>query len=296
MVTFPNCKINLGLHIIRKREDGYHDLETVFYPLPLRDALEVIADHSQLQLTSQDSPHQAADIQHSAFSIQNISFSSSGLAIDGDISGNLCVKAYHLLRADFPQLPTVHMHLHKTIPMGAGLGGGSADGAFTLTTLNTLFQLGLSTEQLIQYALQLGSDCPFFVINQPSYGTGRGEHLQPVPVDLSAYRFVVINPGIHVHTGKAFSLITPKQPALSVRDIVQQPVATWRDFLSNDFEAAVMQLHPEIAQLKTQLYEAGAVYASMSGSGSTVFGIFPKEQEPHLTIPLHYFFANLYQS
>ncbi|RFM27593.1 4-(cytidine 5'-diphospho)-2-C-methyl-D-erythritol kinase [Deminuibacter soli] len=265
MVVFPNCKINLGLHITRKREDGFHDLETVFYPLPLRDALEVI-----------NSPLRGAQ------------FSSTGLPIAGDPAGNLCVKAYHLLKQDYPQLPGVQIHLQKSIPMGAGLGGGSADGAFTLQLLNRKYQLGISEEQLMHYALQLGSDCPFFIINKPAYAAGRGEKLQPVNLDLSAYTFVVINPGIHVSTGQAFSLITPQPAPVTLSTIIQQPVQSWRGVLTNDFEAPVMQLHPELLTLKKQLYNAGAIYAAMSGSGSTFFGIFEKKSEIKISTPSHY--------
>jgi 4-diphosphocytidyl-2-C-methyl-D-erythritol kinase len=189
VIAFPNCKINLGLHILQKRADGFHDLETVFYPIPLRDGLEIIQNASA-------SPNQ-------------IEFTLSGLAIDAKPEDNICVKAYHLLKKDFPQLPPVKMHLHKTIPSGAGLGGGSADGAFTLLLLNKKINLDLNEEQLTQYALQLGSDCPFFIINKPSYATGRGENLQAIELDLSSYQIVVVNPGIHINTGWAFSQITP---------------------------------------------------------------------------------------
>ncbi|BAV04629.1 4-diphosphocytidyl-2-C-methyl-D-erythritol kinase [Filimonas lacunae] len=276
MVHFPNCKINLGLNILRKRTDGFHDLETVFYPLPLQDALEIQPSRAPAS--------------------SKVTFTASGLPVDGSPDNNLCVKAYHLLLSDFPHLPAVNMHLHKTIPMGAGLGGGSADGAFALRMLNQQFQLGLSQQQLIHYALQLGSDCPFFIINTPCWAAGRGEQLQPVSLSLKNYKLVVINPGIHVHTGKAFSLITPAVPPVSIQTIVQQPVHTWRNMLTNDFEAAVFQLHPEIAQIKEQLYQAGAVYASMTGTGSTVFGLFEQTQVPHLSIPAHYFFAELQES
>lgn len=279
MVHFPNCKINLGLNIIRKRTDGFHDLETVFYPIALRDALEVIPNRAPA--VDSDSP---------------IHFTASGLPVAGSTDNNLCVKAYHLLLKDFPKLEAVHMHLHKTIPMGAGLGGGSADGAFALSMLNQLFGLQLSQEQLIAYALQLGSDCPFFIINTPCFATGRGEVMQPVTLDLKGYTIVIINPGIHVNTGQAFSLITPQQPPVSSLTIIQQPVATWRDTLINDFEAPVMQLYPEIARIKARLYDAGAEYACMTGTGSTVFGLFHQTQVPHLSIPSHYFFVEIQES
>jgi len=268
LILFPNCKINLGLHILRKRNDGFHDLETVFYPLPLQDALEIIHH-----------PSPATDI----------AYSGSGLTVEGNLSDNICVKAYHLLKQDFPQLPPVKMHLHKTIPMGAGLGGGSADGAFTLLLLNKKFNLGISQEDLLCYALQLGSDCPFFIRNTPCYATGRGEVMEELSLDLSAYKFAVINPGIHVNTGWAFSQITPSGNKPSLKNIIQRPVQEWKEGLGNDFEEPVSRQFPEIGSIKITLYQQGAVYAAMTGSGSTVFGIFPKTTDPELAFPGHYF-------
>ncbi len=254
MLAFPNCKINLGLHILNKREDGFHNLETVFYPVSIKDALEVIAVNDT-----------------------ELHFTQTGLTVDGNKADNICVKAYQLLKKDFPQLPAAKIHLHKTIPMGAGLGGGSADGAFTLQLLNTKFQLQLTQQQLINYALQLGSDCPFFIINKPCFATGRGEILEPVTLDLSTYKIAIVNPGIHVNTGWAFSQLAPATPAKSIKQIIAQPVQTWKHELKNDFEDAVFAAHPLIKSIKETLYNEGAVYAAMSGSGSTVFGIFSEE-------------------
>lgn len=255
MIVFPNCKINLGLHILNKREDGFHNLETVFYPLPLKDALETIpASDSETE------------------------FTGTGLAVDGNPADNLCVKAYHLLKKDFPQLPAIKIHLHKAIPMGAGLGGGSADAAFMLKMLNEKFKLHLTTSILIDYALQLGSDCPFFIINKLCFATGRGEKLEEINLDLSAYKIVLINPGIHINTGWAFSNISPALPEKSLKEIIQQPIHTWKEELKNDFETPVFAAHPAIKEIKEALYAQGAVYAAMSGSGSTVFGIF--QQDP----------------
>ncbi len=265
MVIFPNCKINLGLNIIRKREDGYHDLETVFYPIQLKDALEAIP----LSVSSEPT---------------SIRFSSSGLSITGEATDNLCVKAYHLLQKDFPEISSLQMHLHKAIPMGAGLGGGSSDGAFALLLINDLFGLQLSEQQLISYALQLGSDCPFFILNKPCFATGRGENMLPLALDLSGYRFVLINPGIHVSTALAFSQITPHKPIQSIAEIVQRPVTEWKALLINDFEAPISQHYPAISIIKQELYQKGAVYASMTGSGSTVYGIFPKQITPQLSL------------
>lgn len=266
MLSFPNCKINLGLHILGKRDDGFHNLETVFYPVPFKDALELIPSTNT-----------------------GIEFTATGLAVDGNAADNLCVKAYHLLKKDFPEIPTIKIHLHKAIPLGAGLGGGSADAAFMLKLLNEKFKLNLSTDQLINYALQLGSDCPFFIINKPCLATGRGEMLEEIAVDLSAYKIVLINPGIHINTGWAFSNITPAQPARSIKEIIQQPVNTWKDELKNDFESAVFTAHPAIKEIKEALYTQGAVYAAMSGSGSTVFGIFEPNTGPVTLKDSNYF-------
>lgn len=261
MVTFPNCKINLGLNILQKRNDGFHDLATVFYPIELKDVLEIIPARN----TEQQQP--------------SIKFTTSGLIVDGTSTDNICFKAYELLKADFPTLPAIEMHLHKAIPMGAGLGGGSADGAFTLKLLNEQFHLNLSQQQLINYALQLGSDCPFFIVNQPCFATSRGEKMTPIDLDLSAYTFVIVNPGIHLNTGWAFKQITPSVPSKSIQQIIQQPIETWKHELVNDFELPVATAYPAINNIKQELYLKGAVYASMSGSGSTVFGIFKKGTE-----------------
>ena len=269
MIVFPNCKLNLGLHILRKRSDGFHNLETVFYPLPLQDALEVI------QSEDKATP---------------LLFTTSGLPVDGKPEDNICFKAYYLLRNRFPELPPVKMHLHKAIPMGAGLGGGSADGAYTLLLLNKKFSLDLSEGELIDYALQLGSDGPFFIVNQPCYATGRGEKMEPIQIDLSAYKFLIVNPGIHVNTGWAFRQITPATDRPSLKEQIQRPVAQWKDLLVNDFEAPVSTAHPEIASIRDTLYGHGAIYAAMSGSGSTVFGIFPKDADLQgLSFPSQYY-------
>lgn len=269
MVVFPNCKINLGLHVIRKREDGYHNLETIFYPLPLRDALEIVNRQSAIQF-------------------EHVTLHLSGLTVQGKPEDNLCIKAYNLLRKDHPQLGDIELYLHKAIPMGAGLGGGSADGAFTLQLLNDKFQLNLPREKLLDYSLQLGSDCPFFIINKPCYATGRGELMQPIQLDLSAYSFLVVHPGVHINTGWAFSQLTPAPSAQPLQNIIQQPVASWRNTLKNDFEAPVCKQHPALQAIKDELYNAGALYASMTGSGSCFYGIFPKNQLPAIQWPAHY--------
>jgi 4-diphosphocytidyl-2-C-methyl-D-erythritol kinase len=274
VIVFPNCKINLGLCILRKRSDGYHDLETIFYPIPLTDVLEV------------------TEYKNSVRS-QTIPINITGIKIEDDSSDNLCIKAYKLLKRDFPELPHVQMQLHKTIPSGAGLGGGSSDGAFTLQLLNEKFKLGLSKEELIEYASQLGSDCPFFIINKPCFATGRGGSLEPVELDLSGYKFVIVNPGIHVNTGRAFLDMKPAVPDRSIKAIILGPIERWKDDLSNDFEKHLFRKHKEIVDIKDRLYISGAVYASMSGSGSTVYGIFPKEKEVSLSFPEHYFMKEI---
>jgi 4-diphosphocytidyl-2-C-methyl-D-erythritol kinase len=271
MVFFPNCKINLGLRILRKRPDGYHDLSTVFYPLALKDVLEVVR-------ASVDG------------------FFSYGAPIPGDGSRdggvNLCEKAYALLKADFPALPAVAIHLYKNIPIGAGLGGGSADGAFTLVALNRQFRLGLDEAALMGYAARLGSDCPFFIINTPCLGGGRGERLEPLALDLGGYRFVLVNPGIHISTARAFGLCIPRESATPVERIVSRPVEDWRDALVNDFEEPVFTLHPELRAIKSTLYESGAVYASMTGSGSSFYGIFTRDRVP-ASLPLSWNYSIL---
>lgn len=254
MICFPTCKVNLGLRITQKRADGFHALETVFFPLSLTDALEIIIADSNASTP--------------------LKFTSSGFPINGSEADNLCCKAYWLLKKDFPNLPNIEMHLHKKIPMGAGLGGGSADGAFTLTLLNQLFSLQLPQQKLMDYALTLGSDCPFFILNSPAFATGRGEILTPTKVNLDDYTIVVVNPGIAISTKMAFSLITPAPPTSHIPDIINLPISEWKNELINDFEAPVFKQFPAIQQIKETLYSKGAEYASMTGTGSTVFGIF----------------------
>jgi len=256
MIQFPNCKINLGLSILEKRTDGFHTLETVFYPVAINDLLEITSiSGNQNEL---------------------VEFTCSGNPIPGDISGNLCVKAYHLLKADFPQLTAVKIHLHKKIPIGAGLGGGSSDGAKALLILNDLFKLKLTSKQLLHYAAKLGSDCPFFIINEACHATGRGEIMHPIPLHLATYTIALIHPGIPISTGWAFQQITPSNKEKTIAAIIQQPIATWKNELINDFEIPVFKAHPSMSLIKNYLYDQGAIYASLSGSGSSIFGLLPK--------------------
>lgn len=263
MITFPNGKINIGLQVTNKRNDGYHDIETIFYPVKVKDVLEII--------------------QSPAFS-----FNNSGLAIEKNTTANLCEQAYYLLKKDF-DLPPVQIHLHKAIPIGAGLGGGSADAAFCLQLLNNKFNLQLGHEQLSNYALKLGSDCPFFLVNEPCFATGRGEKLKAVSLDLSAYKILLINPGIHIDTAWAFSQLLNINFSGDQERSILQPVITWKESLYNVFEKPVFEAYPEIAAIKSEMYLQGALYAAMSGSGSSVYGIYTKNATPVLKLPVNYF-------
>ena len=259
MITFPIAKINLGLNVVERRPDGYHNLETVFYPVPIRDALEVTTMDPQFP-----SPY-------------DCDLKVTNIIIEGDEQRNLVVRAYQLLKQDFPQLPRIHAHLHKAIPTQAGMGGGSSDCAYMIRLLNEQFQLGLSTQQMQQYAARLGADCAFFILSQPAYAEGIGERLEPIALNLSQYWIAVVRPDIPVPTKEAFSLVHPHHPEKNCRDVVMQPIETWRQDLVNDFEQSVFTLHPEIGAIKQQLYSLGAVYAAMSGSGSAVFGLFRED-------------------
>lgn len=274
MIVFPICKINLGLRILGVREDGYHNLETIFYPVPLKDMLEIIIYPEE----------------------NKVQFTSSGFAINGNIADNLCIKAYNLLKMDFPELPSLKIHLHKNIPMGAGLGGGSADAAFILSLLNEQLQLNLSKDKLMKYAFKLGSDCPFFILNKPCIGKGRGEVLEEINLNLSNFNLFLVNPDIHVNTAEAFAglrLSEFKKDQLSLKQIIQQPVGSWKDVLENDFEEGVFKNFPVIKNIKQSLYNQGATYVSMSGSGSTMYGLFDKKSNPEINFEPNYFIRQL---
>lgn len=261
MITFPVAKINLGLNVVEKRADGYHNLQTVFYPVPIMDALEIVP-------MSDGFP---SDV--------DCDLKVTNITIEGDEQRNLVVRAYHLLKADYPELPRVHAHLWKGIPTQAGMGGGSSDCGYMIRLLNETFDMGLSSEQMQQYAARLGADCAFFIESSACYAEGIGERLQPIDLDLSGWHIGVVRPDIPVPTKEAFSRIHPHYPALNCRDVVKQPVETWRDRLINDFEESVFALHPEIGAVKEQLYKMGATYAAMSGSGSALFGLFKDEPD-----------------
>lgn len=258
MISQPLAKINLGLNIVERRADGYHNLETVFYPVPITDTLEVYEMDARFPSTV------------------DCDLKLTNIPVEGDEQRNLVVRAYQLLKADFPTLPRLHVHLYKGIPTQAGMGGGSSDCAFMLCLLNDMFHLGLTDAQLEQYAVRLGADCAFFVRSVPAYAEGIGERLQPISLSLDGWYLALVRPDIPVPTREAFSLITPRHPERNCRDIVAQPVDTWRGLLVNDFEQSVFPLHPELLAIKEELYHRGAVYAAMSGSGSTLFGLFRK--------------------
>ena len=270
MICFPNAKINLGLNIIEKRADGFHTIETVFYPVAWCDALEIIENTS----------YQAGS--------GKISFSMSGLEVAGNPEDNLICKAYHLLDKE-GQLPPLTVHLHKVIPMGAGLGGGSSDAAFFIQAVNKKCALQLSVSEQMEVARKLGSDCAFFLANEPVYASERGDVFTPISIDLSPYQIYVVYPAIHCNTALAYKGITPAPSVKNIREVLKQPIHTWRDELKNDFEKNGFIQYPEIEQVKHTLYAQGALYAAMSGSGSAVFGIFESKADiGKIGFPGHY--------
>jgi 4-diphosphocytidyl-2-C-methyl-D-erythritol kinase len=249
MISFPNAKINLGLHVIRKRDDGFHDIETVFFPVPLCDTLEIYSS-----------------------SMDDASLNLYGAPLSGE-GDNLCMKAYKLLKREF-DLPPVEMHLLKHIPAGAGLGGGSSDAAQTLIILNDIFKLDISFAELERLAVLLGSDCPFFIRNKPVFAFGKGEQFEDIDLDLSGKYIKLVKPDIHISTPSAYAMIKPVEGRPSPREIIQKPIHEWRGLLINDFEEPIFKKYPEIKSIRDEMYQQGAVYASMSGSGSAVYGIF----------------------
>ena len=251
MLAFANAKINLGLQVIEKRFDGYHNLETVFYPVRINDVIEI----SDAAVTS---------------------FTCLGIEIPGDSNDNLCLKAYSALKRDF-NVPPQQITLLKNIPIGAGLGGGSSDAAFLVKLLNEKFSLGLSALEMEDYVRPLGADCAFFVDNKPVFASGKGDEFSPVMLDLSSYEVVVVKPDVHVSTADAYGGIIPSVPVSSVKDLIHLPVKEWRSCIFNDFEKNVFKKYAGIKEIKKQLYQSGAIFALMSGSGSSVFGIFEEK-------------------
>jgi 4-diphosphocytidyl-2-C-methyl-D-erythritol kinase len=262
MIAFPNAKLNIGLNITERRPDGFHNLESVFYPVQWCDALEILPS-------------------------EETAFSSSGIPIPGSAESNLCLKAYHLLKADF-ELPPVKLHLHKNIPIGAGLGGGSSDAAFALKLLNELFTLNISVEKLEDYARKLGSDCAFFIRNKPVFAYEKGDIFEPVELDLSNYFCLIVYPNLHITTAEAYSKIKPHKPETNLKKAIANGIENWPKTITNDFETALFPTYSVLLKLKEQLYEAGAVYASMTGSGSAVFGIFKEEIPAELGFPVNF--------
>lgn len=258
MICFPNAKINLGLNVTQKRTDGFHNIETIFYPIAWHDALEVVESSNG-----------------------NFNLHTSGIAIHGAKEDNLLYKAYQLIK-EYSQIPPIDVYLHKTLPMGAGLGGGSSDAAFFINLLNDNFQLQLATEQKITIAKQLGSDCAFFIENKPVFAFNKGDEFKPIELNLSDYYIALIYPNIHSNTKDAYSLVKPQIPEVSLLDVISKPIETWKNTLVNDFEKSIFSIYPKVKEVKEMLYSSGAIYASMSGSGSAVFGIF--SQQPTLSI------------
>ncbi len=253
MIVYPNCKINLGLNVISKRPDGYHNIESIFYPVPWCDLLEIIPSDKN-------------------------SFVFDGISVNCPQSENLCYKAFQLLKNQY-DIPDISLYLYKKIPFGAGLGGGSSDGAFTLSALNELLSLNLDKKTLAQMASCLGSDCAFFAYNQPGYITGTGTDISPLSLTLKGYYIVIIKPDIAVSTKEAYQMIRPKKPDTPLLEIVKRPVSGWKELLINDFEEPVFLKYPKIRMIKNKLYENGAVYASMSGSGSAFYGLFTEDTD-----------------
>ena len=267
MLTFPNAKLNLGLYVTERRADGFHTLESVFIPLPWTDALELL-------------PAPAGQLE--------TSITLTGRPSPGAPATNLCLRAYALLQADFPQLPAAQLYLHKIVPIGAGLGGGSADTAFVLKAANEVFGLKLTVESLESYARRLGSDCAFFIRNKPVLAVGRGDVFEEIDLNLAGTACVVVYPNLHIGTAEAYARIRPQQPAHPLRAALAQPISTWRGTVSNDFETALTPSYPVLAEIKQQLYAAGAAYASLSGSGSAVYGLWADGEPAATPWPVEY--------
>jgi 4-diphosphocytidyl-2-C-methyl-D-erythritol kinase len=253
MIVFPNAKINIGINITERRTDGYHNIETIFYPLPIYDVLEALPG-------------------------DELTFDSSGLDIPGKKDDNLCIKGYHLIKKDY-DLPPLNVFLLKHIPIGAGLGGGSANAAFFIKLVNSLFSLGLTTSHMLDYARQLGADCAFFIENKPLFAFEKGDQFEAISLDLSKYKIVLVMPPAHVSTAEAYRGVKPAPVKDSLYELIMEPIQEWKYFIKNDFEESVFKNHPVIRGVKAALYDAGAIYACMSGSGASVFGIFDKKPD-----------------
>lgn len=278
MICFPNAKINLGLNIVSKRSDGYHNLETIFYPIGLKDALEIVPSETAPSMQSELTEPRPEPVKVQPEPVEG-RFFQTGIEIQGNVNDNLVIKALKLISQE-KEIPPIDIHLLKKIPFGAGLGGGSSDAAFMLKLLNDTFSLGYSISELEQKAATLGADCAFFIKNKPAFAFGIGDKLEEIELDLSDYYFVLVKPDVFVPTKDAYSMIHPQQPEISLKEIVQKPLSEWKELMKNDFETPIFKKYSEISTIKEQLYDLGAVYASMSGSGSSVFGFF--ESKPDL--------------
>lgn len=256
MLSFPNCKINIGLHVTEKRADGFHNIETILVPADWQDILEIVPDEK----TTDD-----------------IDFKCTGIRLFGTKEKNLCLRAYNFLAQHY-KLPSIKMHLHKIIPIGAGLGGGSADAAHTILILNKIFKLNISEKDHENFSNQLGSDCAFFIRNKPVFASGKGDIFEPVKLKMKNIFCVIVKSRIHISTTEAYSRIKPRKRNTSLRELIQQPISDWKNSIENDFEKIVFEKNPAIKNIKSRLYKLGAVYASMSGSGSAVYGLFTEEK------------------
>lgn len=290
MICFPNAKINLGLHIVSRRPDGYHHIETVFYPIGLCDALEVLPTETVSSLEApvmeEEKRDRAGERIVSTGKARNIKSPEpyrlflSGSPLVGKISDNLVIKAWQRIAAQ-KAIPPIDIHLLKKIPSGAGLGGGSSDAVAMLRLLNERFSLRYSDAQVMEMAAQLGADCPYFLHRRPAFAEGIGNKLTPIALDLSGYHLLVVKPQIDISTKEAYALVTPTPPSLSLKEVIAKPITQWKGRLRNDFESSIFDRYPQIGAIQWQLYEMGALYASMSGSGSSVYAFF--EQPPTLT-------------
>lgn len=252
MIIFPNSKINIGLDILKKREDGFHEISSCFYPIQWTDILEIIPETT------------------------STAFQSSGIPIPSDGKDNICLRAYQLLSKYF-RLPPIGIHLHKIVPIGAGLGGGSADAAFMLHLMNIRFNLELSTEDLEDFARKLGSDCAFFIQNKPLYCFEKGDRFESIPLSLKGKSILLVYPALHISTQEAYSRVKPQAPEMELKESIKKPIEEWKYLIKNDFEFSLFPIYPQLKEIKEQLYQAGALYASMTGSGSCLYGIFEKE-------------------
>jgi len=251
MLVFPNAKINIGLNIVEKRPDGFHNISSCFYPVGWSDALEITIS-------------------------EKLQFTSDGISIPGNEADNLCLKAYYMVSEDY-DIPPVHIHLLKAIPIGAGLGGGSSDAAFTISALNQLLDLHISQEKQLDYARRLGSDCAFFILNKQMYCHGKGDQFENIDLALAGKWIVMVNPGIHISTVEAYAGVKPQHPETDLKDLLKKPISSWKNEVTNDFETSLFPKYPLLSDIKEYLYKKGASYAAMSGSGSTLYGIFEKE-------------------